>query len=280
MRTVCKILAMSAVLGLTACAANDPYQRTKTGAAIGAVAGAVLGHQLDDDSGAYIGAAVGALAGGAIGNYMDRQEAAFNQALYQEQQRSGLEIQRLSSTLKVAIPGEALFDFDSDRIKPAFYSSLDKMAQLLQEYNQSFVTIVGYTDNRGSEQYNLDLSRRRAESVAQYLTSRGVASNRLRVEGRGENVPRASNATESGRAWNRRVELLIQSPNDPAVSQQAPYPQQQGYANQPPYPQQQQQGYANQPPYPQQAQGPASGSYYPYQQPPPPQSNTYYRQTY
>ena len=251
--------ALTATLALVACA-NDPYQRTKAGAAIGAVTGAVIGHQLDHGKGRYIGGAVGALAGGAIGNYLDRQQQAFDQALAEEQQRYGLEIQRLQdNTLKVAIPSEVSFDFDSASIKPAFYPTLDKVAGLLQQYNQSVVTVVGHTDSVGSDAYNLDLSRRRAESVGQYLASRGVSYGRLRTEGRGEREPRASNATEAGRQQNRRVELLIQA-TDTGVAQQAPYPQYPQGAVSPP------QGYPQYPP--QSAQAPGYG--YPQQVPPPP----------
>ena len=268
---------LTAALALTACA-NDPYQRTKAGAAIGAVTGAVVGHQLDHDKGRYIGGAVGALAGGAIGNYLDRQQQAFDQALAEEQQRYGLEIQRLQDdTLKVAIPSEVSFDFDSASIKPAFYPTLDKVASLLQQYNQSVVTIIGHTDSVGSDAYNLDLSQRRAESVGQYLASRGVSYGRLRTEGHGEREPRASNATEAGRQQNRRVELLIQATGT-GIAQQAPNPQYPQSAPPPQsYPQYPQtatpaQGY---PQYPQGAQAPEYG--YPQQLPPPPaRSGGYY----
>lgn len=255
--------ALAASLLLAGCAANDPYQRTKTGAAIGAVAGGVLGHQLDDDAGRYVGAAVGALAGGALGNYMDRQEAAFEQTLAADQDRYNLEIQRLqNNTLKVNIPSEVSFDYDSATLKPGFYSTLDKVAGLLNEYRDSTVTIVGHTDSRGSDSYNLDLSRRRAESVAQYLTSRGVDYGRLRTEGAGESQPRASNDNEAGRQQNRRVELLIQTTGAvaQAPAQPQPYPQQQGS-----YPPPQQGGGYYDPRYPQQQSAyppPQQGGYY------------------
>lgn len=201
---------LATVLALGACAANDPYARTKTGAAVGAVAGAILGHQLDDDSGRYVGAAIGALAGGAVGNYMDNQQRAFDQALYEEQQRHGLEIQRLQDgSLKLDIPSEVSFDLDRAEIKPAFRPTLDKVADILRQYDRSVVHIVGHTDSTGSDVYNQQLSQRRADSVAQYLASRGVDWQRLRTEGRGESQPRASNATEAGRQLNRRVELVI-----------------------------------------------------------------------
>lgn len=197
-------------LFLSACAANDPYRRTKTGAGVGAVAGAVLGHQIDDDVGAAVGAAVGALAGGGVGNYMDRQQRAFEQALADEQQRNDLEIQRLrDGSLKLNIPSEVSFDFDSASVKPLFMPTLDKVADIVRQYDRTVVHVIGHTDSVGSDSYNLQLSQRRANNVADFLASRGVVPQRLRTEGRGERQPRASNADPQGRELNRRVELFI-----------------------------------------------------------------------
>jgi outer membrane protein OmpA-like peptidoglycan-associated protein len=229
MNTGLRIAVCAALLTVTACAVDDPYRRTKTGAGVGAVAGAVLGHQLDDKSGRYVGAAVGALAGGAIGNYMDRQQQAFDQALAEERGRYNMEVERLQDgSIKLGIPSEVSFDFNKADIKPGFTPTLDKVASLLQEYNQTSVEIIGHTDSVGSDTYNLELSRRRAESVAGYLGSRGVTPQRLRTSGQGESEPRASNDTESGRQLNRRVEMVIRA--DQAAGQQANQQPGGGYA--------------------------------------------------
>ncbi|MDQ2696223.1 MAG: OmpA family protein [Pseudomonadota bacterium] len=241
MRTYWTVPALTAALALSACA-NDPYARTKAGTALGAVTGAVIGHQLDDDKGRYIGAAVGALAGGAVGNYMDRQQSAFNQALAEEQQRHNLEIQRLQDgSLKLEIPSEVSFDFNSAAIKPGFQPTLDKVAGLLQEYNRTVVQIVGHTDSTGSDAYNQQLSQQRADSVAQYLVSRGVAPQRVRAFGAGESQPRASNATEAGRQQNRRVDIVVQPVVEGQGQAVGGYQGQGGY-------QQSQGGYQGQPP--------------------------------
>lgn len=203
------ILLLVAALAVTACAPNDPYMRTKTGAAIGAIAGGVLGHQLDDDTGRYVGAAAGAALGGGLGYAMDRQHQQLQQ-LAMENQQLNMEVQRLQDgSLRVGLPSEVLFDFDSASLKPQFMSTMDEMARILNQDPRSTVTVIGHTDSTGSESYNMDLSRRRAQSVSSYLSSRGVDPNRLYAEGRGESQPRASNATPEGRAQNRRVELLI-----------------------------------------------------------------------
>lgn len=212
MQNQLKVMARIAVMALllNGCAVNDPYQRTKVGAGVGAVTGAVLGRGIDDDVGTYVGAAVGALAGGAVGNYMDRQQRAFEQTLAAERQRNDLEIQRLrDGSLRLGIPSEVSFDFDSAAIKPGFVSTLDKVADVLQQYDRTIVHIIGHTDSVGSDEYNMQLSQRRANSVADFLARQGVLDQRLRTEGRGERQPRAENASAAGRQLNRRVEIYI-----------------------------------------------------------------------
>ncbi len=201
---------LTAMLGLGGCAADDPHQRAKIGAVTGAIAGAVIGNQISPGRGNWVGAAVGALAGGAVGNYMDDQQREFEAALRREQQAKEMEIQRLrDDTLKLTLNSEVSFDFDRADIKPAFKPSLDKLTDVLRKYNKTTVYVVGYTDSTGPADYNLRLSERRARSVADYLAAHGVSTARLRIEGRGEAEPRATNTTEAGRQLNRRVELFI-----------------------------------------------------------------------
>jgi len=223
-QAIVKIFVVGAVLALTACAANDPYRRTKVGAGVGAATGAVIGHQIADRTGPYIGAAAGALVGGAIGNYMDRQQQAFEQSLAEERRRHNLEVQRLrDGSIKIDIPSEITFDFNSAAIKPAFTPTLDKVSNILQQYDRTRIEIIGHTDSVGSDAYNLELSQRRAESVAAYLSARGVPQWRLLTSGRGKREPRASNATAAGRQLNRRVEMLIR-PTDEQQTAAAPPP--------------------------------------------------------
>ena len=205
-----KLLIIAITAAIAGCAADDPNRRAKTGAAIGAVAGAILGHQVHDDRGRYWGAAAGALAGAGVGNYMDNQQREFEAALAEEQRRNDLEIQRLADeSLKIDVSNEVSFDFGKADLKPAFLPTLDKVADLLHRYDRTVVHVIGHTDNVGSEAYNQGLSERRAQSVVTYLTNRGIPWQRLVTEGRGMREPRASNATEAGRQLNRRVELLI-----------------------------------------------------------------------
>ena len=206
-----RVMVVAVAIALAGCAADDPNKRAKTGAAVGAVAGAILGHQLDGKSGRFVGAAVGAIAGGGVGHYMDNQQKEFETALAEEQRRNQIEIERLQDeTLKIDIANEGSFDFGSAAIKPAFRPTLDKVAEVLKRYDRSVVHVVGHTDSVGSDVYNQRLSEQRAQAVVDYLAgTAGVMRERLRAEGRGETEPRESNATEAGRQLNRRVELFV-----------------------------------------------------------------------
>ena len=154
---------------------------------------------------ALVGAGVGGLAGGAIGAYQDRQEAA----LRRELAGSGVDVVRQGDNITLNMPGNITFAFDSATLQPQFQPVLNNVAQTLNEYNQTVIEVAGHTDSVGSDAYNQKLSVDRANSVAGYLSSRGVSMTRMIVTGAGETHPVASNDTEAGRAQNRRVEITI-----------------------------------------------------------------------
>ncbi len=210
MRSIPVIAGLGLAIALSGCATDDPNRRAKTGAAIGAITGAVLGHQIDGKKGRFLGAAVGAIAGGAVGSYMDKQQRELEEQLAEERRQNAIELERLKGDiLKVNLSSEVSFDVDKATIKPGFYGTLNKLARVLAKYNNTIVHIVGHTDSTGSASYNQRLSERRAEAVKAYLVEHGVAPDRIRTEGRGESEPRASNATPEGRAMNRRVEIYL-----------------------------------------------------------------------
>ncbi|MFE0758057.1 OmpA family protein [Inquilinus sp. NPDC058860] len=199
------------VIGLAASVAScqfDSAPNTIGGAAAGGLAGAGIGALVSGGNrgaGALIGAGVGALAGGAIGNYMDRQQADLRRNLA----GTGIDVTRRGDNLIVDIPGDVTFATDSATIKPAFYGPLDSVAATLNQYTNTYIDVVGHTDNTGSAQYNQGLSEARARSVADYISSRGVYPPRINIGGVGEAQPIATNATAAGRQENRRVALTI-----------------------------------------------------------------------
>ena len=187
--------------------ANNPdLQKTRQGTAIGAAGGAAIGLIAGGGwKGALIGAGVGALAGGMVGNYQDKQEAK----LRAQMSGTGVEVVRMGDNLTLNMPGNVTFALNSAKLNPQFDDVLDKLANTLLEYNQTVIQIAGHTDSTGSHDYNMKLSLQRAESVKAYLVSRGVPPARLVTVGAGPDYPIASNATEEGRAENRRVEITI-----------------------------------------------------------------------
>lgn len=181
------------------------------GAAGGAAAGAILGQVIGHDTkstliGAAIGAAVGGAAGAGVGNMMDKQEQEMRQTLAASDAAA---VQREGNLLSVTLKGDVSFDTNSSVVRPGLYGELDRIASVLVQYPQTVIRVEGHTDSVGSEAYNMDLSRRRAEAVRNLLVQRGVAGSRLEVVAFGESLPVATNDTEAGRQKNRRVELKI-----------------------------------------------------------------------
>jgi len=210
LKTTSTLVFSTLLLG--ACATDDPNQRAKAGAAIGAITGAVLGHQAHDKRGRYVGAIAGAAAGAGIGNYMDKQQQEMERQLAEEQRDHEIELERVrEDTLKLNLNSEVSFGSNSDQLNTAFNASLSKVSDIISQYDQTSVQIIGHTDDRGSESYNQDLSERRALSVANYFSQNGVTSQRISTEGQGEQSPRGDNSTELGRQSNRRVEIFLKS---------------------------------------------------------------------
>lgn len=216
MRTLRKftIAAATGALVVTTACTTDPYtgQKRINRTAVGILGGAVGGYLLGDLVGGrndrterLLGAGIGAIAGGAVGNYMDRQEAD----LRRQTAGTGVDVIRQGDDLILRMPSGITFAYDRYDIQPQFQQTLDQVAQTLAAYNQTYIDVLGHTDSTGSDAYNQGLSERRAQSVASYLTSRGVQPARIATRGFGESAPIATNATEEGRAANRRVEIKV-----------------------------------------------------------------------
>jgi len=190
---------------LTGCAS---LSKTEKGAAIGAGAGAVIGGAIgkavgSTAKGAIIGAVVGGTAGAVIGQQMDKQAAELEEELEEA------EVQRVGEGIVVTFDSGILFDFDSSALRPEAKANLRDLAESLTQYENTELLIVGHTDGVGSDTYNDQLSRRRADAAAQYVSSLGIRPSRLSTSGRGESEPIASNESDYGRQQNRRVEIAI-----------------------------------------------------------------------
>ena len=207
-------LAMSGALVATTACTTDPntgrrtISKTAIGAGVGLLGGYLAGDVIggrNDRTAKIIGAGVGALAGGAVGAYMDRQEAE----LRRQTAGTGVDVIRNGDDLILRMPSGITFPVDSYAIQPQFQQTLNEVAMTLATYNQTYIDVLGHTDSTGSDAYNQTLSVNRAQSVADYLSARGVARARIGVRGFGETQPIATNATEAGRAQNRRVEIKV-----------------------------------------------------------------------
>jgi len=181
--------------------------KTQKGAAIGSVIGAGIGYAIKGDwEHAVGGAVVGGLTGTMIGRYMDNQEAALRKTFAASEAAS---IQRENDILAVTFKSDYFFDFDSAILNPGAYDEINRTFLALNEYPQTTIMIEGHTDNVGTEEYNLKLSKNRAEAVKDALLARGIDPARLQTVGFGESKPIADNTTEKGRQMNRRVKVVI-----------------------------------------------------------------------
>ncbi len=184
----------------------NPNQRAIQGVAIGAATGALAGAVLGDNKKSIlIGTALGGIAGGLIGNNLDKQEAALRGDLSND----GTIIRNTGKELIVTLPEGITFDTDSTYVRSSFRPEINKIARNLQDYPDTTVDVIGHTDSTGNADYNQALSADRAAAVTDILLQQGVDRNRIVSYGRGEREPVASNDTESGKAQNRRVEIII-----------------------------------------------------------------------
>ena len=140
---------------------------------------------------------------GFIGNYMDKQAAEI------ERDIEGAKVERVGEGIKITFSSGILFDVGQADLKDQFEGELSQLATILNKYEDTNILLAGHTDSTGSEEYNLELSRKRAQSVADYLAFQNVDSARFTTKGFGPSDPVASNDTEYGRAQNRRVEVAI-----------------------------------------------------------------------
>lgn len=198
------------------------------GGALGAGLGAIVGNQVGSSgAGIAIGAAIGAASGALMGNSLDnshdamdetdrtleRQERELeeNRRLIQQLKSRGADVRETSRGVVVNLP-DVLFEFDSARLAGSARSTVRDIAEVAAQAGGRTISVEGHTDSVGTSEYNQRLSENRARAVAAELTAQGVPRSRLKTRGYGEGDPIASNRTDSGRARNRRVEVIIENP--------------------------------------------------------------------
>ncbi|MCP5063829.1 MAG: OmpA family protein [Ignavibacteriae bacterium] len=222
MRTTIKTLgiiffSLTMVLSLSNCKAIKNANNKQKGAVIGATGGAVIGAIIGNnvgkggngELGAVIGGVVGGTAGVLIGNKMDKQAQEI------ENEIPGVEVERVDDAIVLTFEDGSGVYFDTNKydINTASQITLDKLTGIFQEYSDTNILVIGHTDSTGSEEYNMTLSKNRANAVSNYLTNKSVSSSRINTNWFGESKPIYDNGTASGRAKNRRVNIVV-VPND------------------------------------------------------------------
>lgn len=205
------VMAFVLSIGISSCESLKNTNNTQRGVGIGAASGAVIGGVIGNNVGkgntalgAIIGGVVGGTVGGVIGNRMDKQAQKIDEAL------PGAEVERVGEGIKLTLGENSVrFDTNKSTLTPTAKANLDKLVPVFNEYADTDITIFGYTDSTGPEDYNLRLSEQRAQSVKEYLSGKGLSSARFSILGRGIADPVATNETVEGRSQNRRVEFAI-----------------------------------------------------------------------
>lgn len=199
-------IALGTALVVGGCNASKGVKGGAIGAGAGAGVGAVIGNQFGDHGtavGAIIGAAVGGTAGALIGHKMDKQAEELRNDM------QGATVERVGEGIKITFDSGLLFATNQSSLSTTAQNNLSELAEKLIKYEDTDILIEGHTDSSGPDDYNMTLSKQRAESVSSFLVSKGVRSNRMTTVGYGETQPIADNSTAAGMAQNRRVEVAI-----------------------------------------------------------------------
>ncbi len=207
-------LTLIFVAGLSSCEATKNANNAQKGAVIGTAGGAILGAIIGNNAGkggkgeigAVIGGVVGGTAGVLIGNKMDKQAQKI------EEEIPGAKVERIEDGILVTFDENSGVHFETEKynITPTSDVMLTKLANILKEYPDTNVLVVGHTDSSGAASYNMTLSEKRAYAVTNYFVqSKGLSSSRFTTTWFGEDQPIADNSTAEGRAKNRRVNIAI-----------------------------------------------------------------------
>lgn len=207
------ILAIAFTASLSSCDAVQNANNAQKGAVIGTAGGAVLGAILgnnvgkggNSELGAVIGGVVGGTAGVLIGNRMDKQAQKI------EEEIPGAQVERIDDAIVITFDEGSGVYFATNKydINETSRSNLNKLAGVMKEYADTNILVVGHTDSTGPYEYNMTLSKNRAQAVTNYLVQSGISSGRFTTEWFGPDKPSHDNSTVEGRAKNRRVNVAI-----------------------------------------------------------------------
>ena len=186
------------------CNATKSQKGAAIGGTAGAVGGAIIGKAAGNKTlGTILGAVIGGSAGAIIGRNMDKQAEEIKNDI------PGAKVERVEEGIKVEFNEKILFAFSSSDLGDAAKTNLNNLVGVLNKYPNTNIEVQGHTDPRGSDEYNMGLSERRASAVADYLKAQGIVASRITTKGYGESAPAYTNDTDEGMAQNRRVEFLI-----------------------------------------------------------------------
>lgn len=204
MKRITYVVLAGVLIALSSgCGMSNKTKGGIIGGTAGAVLGGVIGKQAGNTTaGVIAGAAVGGAAGIIIGDYMDDQAEELANV-------EGAQVERVGEGIQLTFDSGILFDVNKSDLKSEAKLNLKKVAEVLADYPDTDLLIAGHTDADGADDYNMDLSQRRADAVKTYLVGQGVDPRRLETVGFGETQPVADNTSAAGKAQNRRVEVAI-----------------------------------------------------------------------
>ncbi|WP_111612825.1 OmpA family protein [Algoriphagus yeomjeoni] len=207
MKTTNKLLATALITSITlggiSCKSSNAVKGGAIGGAAGGVLGGVIAGKDNTAIGVLIGSAIGGSAGAIIGHEMDKAAEELQRDL------EGATVERVGEGIKITFDSGLMFPVDKSELSAVSKQNLSELAETLKKYEETNILVEGHTDSTGEDDYNMDLSRRRAYSVEDYLTVNGISKGRMEIAAYGEMQPIATNETEAGRQQNRRVEVAI-----------------------------------------------------------------------
>lgn len=212
-RSLIVLFSVILVGSFSSCDAVRTANNQQKGAVIGATGGAVLGAILGNNvgkggkgaMGAVVGGVVGGTAGVLIGNKMDKQAQKI------EEEIPGAQVERVDDGIVITFDENSGVYFATNKhdINAESQATLEKLTNVLIEYPDTDVLVVGHTDSTGPREFNMTLSQKRAESVTNYFVGRGLNASRFTTNWYGPDAPIHDNSTVEGRAKNRRVNVAI-----------------------------------------------------------------------